>query len=78
VAAADLVSLEDVRAQLQLQTTETELDDVVGPLITSYSTAIASYCGRQFAPAEDVRDAPVPAAPGRPPRRPVRPRPRAV
>lgn len=53
MAAADLVTLEEVRAQLQLQTSETELDDVVGPLITSLSVAIARYCGREFAPAVD-------------------------
>jgi hypothetical protein len=53
VAAADLVSLEEVRAQLQLQTVETELDDVVQPLITAYSVEISRHCGRQFAPAED-------------------------
>jgi hypothetical protein len=50
VAASDLASLEDVRAQLQLQTVETEQDQVIGALITSYSEEIARYCGRQFAP----------------------------
>jgi hypothetical protein len=53
VAASDLASLEDVRAQLQLQTAETEQDQVIGALITAYSEEIARYCGRQFAPSED-------------------------
>lgn len=53
MAAADLVSLEEVRAQLQLQTVETEQDEVLQALITAYSVEIARHCGRQFAPPED-------------------------
>jgi hypothetical protein len=53
VAAGDLASLEDVREQLQLQTIETEQDDVINALITAYSEEISRFCGRQFAPSED-------------------------
>lgn len=53
MAAADLVSIDEIREHLQLQTVETEQDDVVASLLTSYSIAIARHCGRQFTPPVD-------------------------
>jgi hypothetical protein len=50
-AATDLASLDDVREHLQLQTSETELDDAIEGLITRISVAIANHCGREFTPA---------------------------
>jgi hypothetical protein len=53
VSAVDLVALDDVRAHLQLQVSETEQDPVIEGLITRVSVAIARHCGREFAPAID-------------------------
>jgi hypothetical protein len=53
MAAQDLVTLEDVRTHLQLQTAETEQDEVISLLITRSSKAITRHCGREFAPPVD-------------------------
>jgi hypothetical protein len=65
VAAADLAALEDVRAHLQLQTAETEQDDVIAALITRLLDRDQPLLRPRVRAGRRRRDAPVPAAPAR-------------
>jgi hypothetical protein len=50
VSAIDLTSLDAARSFLQLQTTETELDEILGETITRCSRELANEFEREFAP----------------------------